>query len=183
MSYNNRNNYTHIQAFGTPSAFDPSSISKSNTPCSTASPYIVIDVNVSLKGTKNGDIIVLGAPLEIGSVVVSASIKSTVLNSVLGTTILDVVLYTSELKDPTTFPSNGVSNILVAPISGTTINNGYVSAAPSAPVPSINATPTSPTVPVGTKCPVYPVLSVLTVPTTSPFETGIVNVKLIVFSP
>ena len=52
----------------------------------------------------------------------------------------------------------------------------------SDPVPEVPATPNPPTVPVGTNCPVYPVLIVGTLSTTG-IETGSVNVKMIIFSP
>ena len=179
MSYNNRNNYTHIQAFGTPSAFDPSRISKSNTPCSTASPYRVIDVTVSLRGTEAKEDIVLGAPLEIGSVILQASIKGT---NLLSTTTFGICILNTPQATPSDFPSFlPTPNIFSFPITttGTVANAGLVNVTASTPIVALLATPSS-TVPTGTLCPAYPVLRVDAM--TSP-DTGSVNVKMIIFSP
>jgi len=186
MSSHHRNNYTHIQAFGTPSAFDPSRINRSNTSVeSKTSPYRVIDVNVSLSGSKNGDIIALGAPIEPGSVILVASIKAVDDNSLIDGTSLSVQLRTPIYSTPAAFPSMALPTpiIPVAVSTADQINLGIVNPDPTANVPSISVDPLTATYPTGSLVPVYPVLLVSAITATAPLEVGFVHVKLVIFTP
>ena len=188
---NNGNHYKRIQAFGTSSAFDPSSIQKSNTTLTcTNSPTRVIDVNVNLTGAEEKQIFVLGTPLPPGSVIQSASVNGH--GSLNNVTSFDIILATSSgnPSDPPSVPLAASIELFLSggtpTATGGNVNLSIVNPSagvtdpvlPSLAVPVVAATPTS----LG-NLPVYPVLIVQNLPNLPLVETGTVNVKIVLFCP
>ena len=177
-NYNNGiSNYRGIQSFGTPSAFDPSRISRANSlnKQTSGSPFRLIDVNVSLVDSKTNDIFVLSEPLPVGSVIQVVSMHGH--NSLLAGTILNVLLYQPPNTTPSAFPNTAltVTPALFTAAGGLSINPGIT----NAPGTVISYSPSVGTTPI-VSLPTYPCLLVSTLATD---EKGSVNVKLVIFSP
>lgn len=146
MSYKSNSNYTRVESFGTPSAFDPSNINQSQT--SSARSETTINACVSLDGAA---INTYSDLLLIGTIPTGANIRSITYNgSQLLPVDVQVNLYISEPTPPAvvTFLTSGPV-ILTPPAAAT--------AAPSNPG-NINGSvtiPTNLTVPNGNGNPVY----------------------------
>ena len=182
--------YTHIHAFGTPSAFDPSFVQHAqlvgpyhDAALPTAYPFRVIDVNVDVSELKASSatvpLIVLGEPLPPGCVVLyvtlngNGSINDATFAANVGWA--DAFPATPTVPEVGEFKSNLVGTAGAAPgIPGTDINGGQADTNPA------NAVVIS-----STGGPVYPVLLVTTpaVPPTNPPRVGNVNVKMVVLCP
>ena len=190
MSSNNGNKYTHIQSFGTASAFDPARIQRSNMAAQSqpASPFRLIDVNVNLVGTTAGQVLVLGAALPTGCVIHSGSVNG---NSSLTTgTTFDVSIYTPALNPaltptiPLAVPVSAFTAVGTLPATAANVNTGLVNPAVGMTIPALPSPrvvlPASGAGFTGV-LPAYPVLVVVGVPGTG--NVGNVRVKLVIFCP
>ena len=184
-------NYTHIQAHGIASAFEPGFIYQAATVglphgpvLPVGSPYRVVDVNVELGGTTAGDFIVLGEALPPGCVVLRSSAAG---DSSIEDPLAEasVILATAAIApaDPNV-PTVQIGTDLLActvagaqpGVPGTDLNGGLVSTLVDVLVPK----PAGPG--VDADRPVFPVLRIDTAPA-APNLGGSVNIKIVIFCP
>ena len=183
-NYNNGvSNYKGIQSFGTPSAFDPSRISRANSlnKQTSGSPFRLIDVNVSLVDSKTNDIFVLSEPLPVGSVIQVVSMHGHNTFQTVGFNI-KLKLYRPPTSTPSAFPTDEIVTLLRGTYND--INNGLTN-------PPIDIDITLPyTIQYTASTSVDPSVPIVSVPTYIVLEIyesagglGVVNIKVVIFSP
>ena len=173
-------NYTRIRAHGIASAFEPGFIYQAAT---TGIPHghKVINVNVELGGTTDGDFIVLGEALPPGCVVIRTSARgdSSIEDS---NAAVSVILATADVApaDPNVptvqLGADILSSTVAGPgVPGADLNGGLVSDLLDVLVPKPSGTG------VNADRPVFPVLRIDNAP--APNSGGTLNVKVIAFCP
>lgn len=145
-----------------------------------ASPYRVVDVNVNLAGATTSSVFILGDALPAGSFVVQAGVNVQGLDKPVQE-VFNLNFYNADLGGTQTAAVNGSPSNFLATVSTFTV--------PAATQNNLVGTVAVPTVPawvVGPSNGLYPVYLGLT-PTTLPVlpqtETGVLHVKVVVFSP
>lgn len=163
MSSNGNANYTHIQAHGTASAYEPGFITKAATLGSfntvqSSTTTNVIDVTVDLLGAISGSLFIIGEQIPPGCVITTVSYDSN--NTLDAANIFQfgmaepVVL---PLIGPTTFTpmaAYNAANTAVPGVNGTDPNGTQVLFANTVvPVPVVAGAPLFPAIELGTAAP------------------------------
>lgn len=176
--------YTHIQSFGTPSAYTPGYISQAGSVGPYRQPVepitSTINVTVDLVGAVADQYYVIGEAITPGSIVTALAINAN--NSLEAAVKLDfgvLELLPGQNPNIPTTPASVYAQVVDIPESiatpatpGTEPNGGYVDTNPSSPIPVLS---------VEGKFQ-YPVLTVVTpVPTT--MTKGKVSLKISYISP
>ena len=133
MSYNSNSNYTRVESFGTPSAFDPNNINQSQTTLQPSS-ETTINACVSLE---NAVINTYSDLLRIGTIPHGAIIKSITYNgSQLLPVNVQVLLYISEPipPNPITFGTSYVFGPPPVPATAPPSNPGTINGSVTFPV-------------------------------------------------